>query len=52
MQKANQPFHYTDPDGAEHFVPKGAVYDDDDAVLKGRESLFDKFETKSSSARK
>ena len=41
MQQANQPFHYSSSDGVEHFVPKGALFGDKDAVVKGREVLFD-----------
>lgn len=47
MQQANQPFHYTDADGVDHFVAKGAIYDDGDPVTEGREVLFTAFATKS-----
>lgn len=40
MKQANQPFHYTTPDGVDHFVAKGDVVGDKDPILKGREALF------------
>lgn len=52
LQKANQPFHYTDADGVEHFVEKNSVFDSSDPVTQGRDALFSAFEPKTSPQRK